>query len=490
MKRFALLLPACLLMVCSVSHALDPPTKIWEKWYYQSWDAAAFRDIELTDTSDLFITGYAVDWSTPQEDHITAFLLDEDGDVIWEVISPWFGIGGYDGAILLDGSYAITGVTVVEPDSSWALFIMKIDQSGSIEWTKVYDYPTTREEGYGITCLPDGGFAVCGRVNGTGNTQGQAWILRTDANGDTLWTDVWGTYPTNYGKSVLYANNMICVLAFGRDDSLVTGGPHLLFYDLDGNYLHGTNYSNLDYEFPMGFCLASDGGYTFVTETGPVIWHTDQMGATLWWYDIWHSPNCWHEGHGIRRTMDNGYLFYGWDGQWIEPGDSLQINAPIAQVDTGSTQDAWLVRFDSEGNELWNFRNEMGHNNHFYSAVQLPEGGYIAGGTYTGSGYLVRYAPETGIEGGEPSPFTTLDIAPNPFSSSLSISYSLPELAMVELSVYDLFGRKIESLESGSATTGEHTVIWNPDPTLPDGCYLIVLDACRERAVRRCVKLD
>jgi len=479
-----------LLAVASVTHALDAPVKLWEKWYYQDWDGAFFRDIELTDSGNLFITGNAYDWTIPILDFYTAFLLDQDGIVIWEVTQPWYGVSAYDGSILQDGSYVITGVCVEDPDSTYSLFLMKIDQSGSIEWTRLYDYPGTKEAGYGITCLPDGGFAVCGRINGTGTIWGDAWILRTDANGDTLWTDVWGTSPANWGKAIEYANDMICVLAYGKDDTLTTRGTHFLFYDLDGNYLHGTDQVLLYAEHPAGFCLASDGGYTLVTESSPEIVHTDPLGEILWWYDIDPPPDL-HEGYGIRRTMDSGYLFYGWCGRWQEPGDSLRMNAPVAQVDTGSTEDGWLIRFDSEGTVLWGRQNEMGYNNHFYSAVQLPEGGYIAAGTwvYESRAYLVRYAPETGIEEGEISPAVTFDISPNPFSASLGISYSLPEPGKVELSVYDLSGRLVEDLVSGSISTGEHSVTWNPDPILPDGCYLIVLDACGERAVKRCVKL-
>jgi hypothetical protein len=83
-----------------------------------------------------------------------------------------------------------------------------------------------------------------------------------------------------------------------------------------------------------------------------------------------------------------------------------------------------------------------------------------------------------------------LSISPNPFSSSLSISYNLPEPAQIELSVYDLTGRLVEDLVSSSISAGENTSVWNPDPILPVGCYVIVLDAFGDRAVRRCVKLN
>jgi flagellar hook assembly protein FlgD len=90
----------------------------------------------------------------------------------------------------------------------------------------------------------------------------------------------------------------------------------------------------------------------------------------------------------------------------------------------------------------------------------------------------------------EPSHLLGLYTSPNPFTSSLSISFSLLESAEVKLSVYDISGRLVENLERGSISAGEHSLTWDPESVLPDGVYLIVLDACGERTVRRCVKLD
>jgi outer membrane protein assembly factor BamB len=88
----------------------------------------------------------------------------------------------------------------------------------------------------------------------------------------------------------------------------------------------------------------------------------------------------------------------------------------------------------------------------------------------------------------EPS-LNDLCTSPNPFSSNLSITYNVPEPALVELSVYDISGRLVENLVSGSLLVGDNNSVWNPNPVLPNGCYLIVLDVCGKRAVRRCVLL-
>ncbi|MCK5036526.1 MAG: T9SS type A sorting domain-containing protein [Candidatus Sabulitectum sp.] len=485
------------LLITSVSQAMDPPVMMWEKWYYTSYDGAKFFDIELTSSGNLFITGSVYDYTAPLLDGYSAFLMNQNGEVLWEVHHPWYTGRGLDGAVLPDGSFVITGRSVETPSDTYALFIMKISQEGSIEWTKVYDYPDTKEEGYGITCLPDGGFAVCGKVHGTGTINaGQAWLLRTDAYGDTLWSREWGSTVANspdWGKSVLFIDGKLCVLAHGLTESLPTYGTHLLFYDLDGNYLYGSDYPNLYWYGPGDLCEASDGGVTFVTNTLPVIWHTDQFGETLWWHNIPEpfGSGTNHEGFCIRRTMDSGFVFSGWGGEtpeWDERSSTELCNTENNR--TYDTQDGWLARYDSDGELLWTFQNCPGNSNHFYSVVQLPQGGYIAGGTYAGNGaYLVRYAPETGIEKTEPAPDCEMSISPNPFNSTLSVSFTLQESMEVSLTVYDLSGRLIDTVTTGFFPAGNSTANWTVQEGLSSGCYLVRLELPNRNVIKNCILL-
>ncbi|MGB2959052.1 MAG: LamG-like jellyroll fold domain-containing protein, partial [Bacteroidota bacterium] len=50
---------------------------------------------------------------------------------------------------------------------------------------------------------------------------------------------------------------------------------------------------------------------------------------------------------------------------------------------------------------------------------------------------------------------------PNPFNPVTTIRFSLPAAAEVELSVYDLLGRKVESLLSETRDAGWHSVVWD-----------------------------
>ena len=50
---------------------------------------------------------------------------------------------------------------------------------------------------------------------------------------------------------------------------------------------------------------------------------------------------------------------------------------------------------------------------------------------------------------------------PNPFASTTSFSLALPREASVELTVYDVTGRRVRTLHSGALSAGRHTVSWN-----------------------------
>jgi hypothetical protein len=50
---------------------------------------------------------------------------------------------------------------------------------------------------------------------------------------------------------------------------------------------------------------------------------------------------------------------------------------------------------------------------------------------------------------------------PNPFNSLTTMQYSLPKQSMVSIDIYDILGRKIETLTEGMMPAGAHQVIWD-----------------------------
>ncbi len=56
---------------------------------------------------------------------------------------------------------------------------------------------------YGIAATSDGGFVVVGRTASFGEENGDIYLLRTDINGDTLWTRTYGDTMNDVGCSVV-----------------------------------------------------------------------------------------------------------------------------------------------------------------------------------------------------------------------------------------------------------------------------------------------
>jgi len=96
---------------------------------------------------------------------------------------------------------------------------------------------------------------------------------------------------------------------------------------------------------------------------------------------------------------------------------------------------------------------------------------------------LIFVTGQTGIEGGQIA--TPLQPAlstpqPNPFSGSCSISYDIPVSGTASITVYDVAGRVVRNLYSGSLPVGTGNVVFdgndNNSNPLPSGCYAVVLN--------------
>ncbi|MCP4580144.1 MAG: T9SS type A sorting domain-containing protein, partial [candidate division Zixibacteria bacterium] len=86
---------------------------------------------------------------------------------------------------------------------------------------------------------------------------------------------------------------------------------------------------------------------------------------------------------------------------------------------------------------------------------------YIA----NGSTLLILRFTQTGIEqiAEIPMQFSLSSNYPNPFNAVTTIQYSLPTSSEVTLDIYDVLGRKVQTIHNGNQPAGSHSLIWNAD---------------------------
>ena len=68
-------------------------------------------------------------------------------------------------------------------------------------------------------------------------------------------------------------------------------------------------------------------------------------------------------------------------------------------------------------------------------------------------------------------------IAPNPFTNQTGIAYALPRATPVDITVYDVSGRQVKTLVSGTCEPGYYRTEWhgsdNSGRTVAAGVYFI-----------------
>jgi len=82
---------------------------------------------------------------------------------------------------------------------------------------------------------------------------------------------------------------------------------------------------------------------------------------------------------------------------------------------------------------------------------------------------------------------------PNPFNPKTSIRYDLPKNSMVDISIYDMMGRIVKTLVSGSQTAGFKSIQWNAtndrNEPVSAGLYLYTIQSGEFRQTKKMVLL-
>lgn len=77
---------------------------------------------------------------------------------------------------------------------------------------------------------------------------------------------------------------------------------------------------------------------------------------------------------------------------------------------------------------------------------------------------------------------------PNPFNSATTIEFSLPTSGLVTLSVYDILGRKVETILNQRMDAGHHSVQWVA-PNIPTGIYFMRMQSGNFSRTRKVIVL-
>jgi hypothetical protein len=92
-----------------------------------------------------------------------------------------------------------------------------------------------------------------------------------------------------------------------------------------------------------------------------------------------------------------------------------------------------------------------------------------------------------------PETFALHQNYPNPFNPITTLSYDLPEDALVNITIYDMMGRIVSNLVSSQQNAGYKSIQWNATnnqgQSVAAGLYLYTIEAGKFRQTKKMVLL-
>jgi uncharacterized delta-60 repeat protein len=272
-----------------------------------------------------------------------------------------------------DGGYVVAGYTWSFGAGGPDCYLVKTDPLGDTLWTRTYG-GQGEDIAWSVQQTTDGGYIVAGRTNSFGTGSSDFYFVRTNAQGDTLWTRTCGGNGDDVARSVHQTSDGGYVAA-GYTSSFGMGDWDFYVVKTDslGDTLWTRTYGGSGDDRACSVQETADGGYVVGGTTGSFgagdwdfyLVKMNSDGDTLWTRTYGRSGREW--ANSTQQTTDAGYIMAGW-----------------TQSSGAGTEDLYLVKTNSQGDTLWT-RIHGGSNSDWANSVQqTDEGGYIAAGvTYS-----------------------------------------------------------------------------------------------------------
>lgn len=302
---------------------------IWSRQYGGSGDETALSVSETSDGG--FVIGGESFSGDPNGDAFI-FKIDVNGTMQW-----WkdYGDGLYDITYsvlgLADGSIISAGLMEVAP-VDYDAFLMKTDANGDTLWTKVIGVPGI-DHAVNVIQTSDSGFIFCGKTLSHGQGLCDCWLVKTDMNGDTLWTRTYGGAGWDESMDIIEQPNGYIVCGGTNSEGNSNYDFLLMQIDFNGNLVWVKQYGG--YNVEASYCVQEvpNEGYIVAgyTETysytnsrgtdsaNAWILKTDYTGDTLW--AMVYGGNLKEECFSVAVVPNAGYAFSGYTQSF---GDSLQ----------------------------------------------------------------------------------------------------------------------------------------------------------------------
>jgi len=306
---------------------------IWSRTYGGASDDEGYS-IRQTGDGGFAMAGHTSSFG-PDGFGVWLIKTDADGDTTW---TRTFG-GELGNSVLqdADGGYVVAGRTST---SECDVLLIRTDASGGLSWTKSYGHEEW-DEGCSVLQTEESSYVVAGYSHLSGSPRtNDVWLLKTDVDGDTVWTRSYGGWFTERGYSVQQTTDD-CYIIAGETYSFGAGVSDvwLIKTSSTGNTVWTQTFGGTGYDGGCFVQQTTDGGYVIAGTTtsygagGGDVWliKTDSEGDTIWTRTYGGARD--EMARALQKTADGGYVVVAWTSSY-----------------GAGSNDVWLIKTDSLGN--------------------------------------------------------------------------------------------------------------------------------------------
>ena len=266
-------------------------------------------------------------------------------------------------------------------------------------------------------------------------TPGNAWLVKTDLQGNLLWEKKFGGELDAVFNSIIQTGEQEFVIlgeiasSSGRQETDI----YLLKIDDLGNEKWAQIYGERGMDFGKMIQQTADGGLIIIGDQGDeflsgdvyrsqiLLLKTDSKGELLW--SKTYGDKLFYLGWGVAQAPDGGFVLTGWEAKTIDDRDVIVIKTDsLGEVEWSQTWDlgerdggfdmiltsdnnivvsciqsmgsggpsAVLIKMDLQGNQIWKkIIGKEGVGNTFWHILEDIDGGYVMAGD-THKGYVTN----------------------------------------------------------------------------------------------------
>ncbi len=374
--------------------------RTWSKTFGGS-DIDRAYSVRGTGDGGYIIAGMTRSFGAGRDD-VYLIRTDAAGNEVW---SRTFGGHLNDWAMSVqptsDGGYVLAGGTNSFGLQSYGVYLIKTDANGDEAWSRTFGGTDIdgwrREEAMSVQQTSDGGYIVAGYTESLGEWYHDVYLVKTDANGDEIWSKTFGGPG---GQDTAYcvqqtADGGYILAGYRYIFSPPSSDAILIKTDANGDKVWSRTFGGSDFDGAYSVQQTSDGGYIVAGDTWSFgaglndvyLIKTDANGDRAW-SRTFGGPDRKEAAGSVQQTSDGGYIV------------AAQTTSIFDAVDV------YLVKTDQNGNEVWSSTIGGDAQEYASSVQQTLDGGYILAGQISSFGdpqsdvYLIK----TDANGNAPPP--------------------------------------------------------------------------------------